>query len=249
MQEKTEKLVREFVERMQDSLGEDLLAVLLYGSAASGDVQPEFSDVNLLAVLRVVGVAELRRTAATIEWWQGRKQSMPLLLSLEEARNAADAFPIEFLDITHNHRLLHGSDPFAGVAVNPQHHRRQVEHELRSLQMSLRSRYLTLLNSDDEIMDMLARSLSGFATLTRHALLLHGVEVGTRKRDILEAATRRLGMNPLPFETLLAVRERTQQLVGEAVDSLFSAYLEQISRVTADVDQLGRIKQQNRVEQ
>lgn len=236
-----EKLLQEFVKRMQDSLGEDLLSVMLYGSAASGDFHPDYSDLNLLAVLRVVGVPELRRAGKTIEWWAAQKQSSPLLLSLEEANNAADAFPIEFQDISHSHRLLHGRNLFAATQINPQHHRRQVEHELRSSLLNLRARYLSLLNKDDDVMQMMAKSISSFATLIRHALMLHEEPVSTQKREILKAATAKFGMNPMPFETLLAVREGTQQIVGESVHSLFASYLEQITRVIRAVDQLGKV--------
>lgn len=236
-----DKLVQEFVKRLQDSLGEDLLSVMLYGSAASGDFHPDYSDLNVLCVLRVVGVTELRRAGRAGEWWTGQKQSAPLLLSLEEAANAADAFPIEFQDISHSHRLLHGRNLFEATEINPQHHRRQVEHELRSSLLSLRARYLKLLGNDDEVMQMTAKSISSFSTLLRHALLLHGEQVSTRKREILQAATARFGMNPMPFETLLAVREGTQQIVGESIHSLFAAYLEQITRVIRAVDKLGKV--------
>jgi len=240
MDPKSEKLTREFVKRLHDSLGEDLVSVLLYGSAASGDFQPDYSDLNVLCVLRVVGVTELRRAGTTIEWWNGQKQATPLLLSLEEALNAVDAFPIEFQDIRQSHAVLHGKNVFADLEVNPQHHRRQVEHELRSTLLRLRARYLALMTKDDEVTQMMAKSVSTFATLTRHALLLHGVEVSTQKRDILKAATAKFGMNPLPFETLLAVREGKQQIVGESVHSLFAAYLEQITRLIQAVDRLSK---------
>jgi hypothetical protein len=237
---KLEKLTREFVRRIHDSLGDDLVSVLLYGSAATGDFQPDFSDLNLLCVLRVVGVTELRRAGSTVQWWGGQKQATPLLLSLEEAVNAADAFPIEFQDITQSHTLLYGKNVFADLQVNPQHHRRQVEHELRSTLLRLRARYLALITKDDEVTQMMAKSLSTFSTLTRHALLLHGVQVSTQKRDILKAATASFGMNPGPFETLLAVRDGKQQIVGESVHSLFAAYLEQITRLIEAVDKLGK---------
>ena len=241
MEAKQEKLIQEFVQRMQDSLGEDLLSVMLYGSAASGDFHPDYSDLNLLCVLRVVGTTELRRAGKTIEWWSAQKQSTPLLLSMEEAANAADAFPIEFQDISHSHQLLYGKNLFEHTEINPQHHRRQVEHELRSSLLSLRARYLSMLGREDEVMQMLAKSVSSFATLIRHALLLHGEEVNTQKREVLRAATARFGMNPMPFETLLAVREGTQQIVGESVHSLFAAYLEQITRGIRAGDKLGKV--------
>jgi len=242
MDGKSEKLTQEFVKRMHDSLGEDLLSVLLYGSAASGDFQPDYSDLNLLCVLRVVGVPELRRAGSTVEWWSAQKQSAPLLLSLEEAINAADAFPIEFQDISQSHLLLHGRNVFENLEVNPQHHRRQVEHELRSSLLRLRARYIVLVGKEDEVTQMMAKSVSTFATLTRHALLLHGVAVSTQKKEILGAATREFGMNPLPFQTLLAVRDGKQQIVGEAVHSLFAAYLEQITRLIHAVDKLSKVQ-------
>ena len=245
MDAKSEKLVQEFVKRMQDSLGDDLLSVLLYGSAASGDFQPDYSDINLLCVLRVVGVTEMRRVGTTIAWWSAQKQSMPLLLSLEESRNGSDAFPIEFLDISQSHKLLLGKNLFAAMEVNPQHHRRQVEHELRSTLHKFRGQYLAMMGSDDAVMQMMAKSVSSFATLTRHAALLHGDQVGTQKREIFKAAAARFGMNPMPFDTLLAIREGTQQVVGESIHLLFAAYLEQITRVIKAVDQLGKVVEAN----
>jgi hypothetical protein len=100
-----------------------------------------------------------------------------------------------------------------------------------------------MLGKEDDVMQMLAKSVSSFSTLIRHALLLHGVQVGTQKRDILRAATARFAMNPMPFETLLTVRDGTQQIVGESVHALFAAYLEQITRVIRAVDKLGKLNQ------
>ena len=47
-----EKLINEFVERIRGAAGTNLLAVILYGSAAAGDYVAEHSDLNLLCVLR-----------------------------------------------------------------------------------------------------------------------------------------------------------------------------------------------------
>src|ERR1700733_14959882 len=43
-----EKLIDEFVERLRTTAGTNLLAVILYGSAAAGGYFSEHSDVNLL---------------------------------------------------------------------------------------------------------------------------------------------------------------------------------------------------------
>lgn len=233
-----EQLLNEIVKRLQEAYGDDLVSIILYGSAASGDYQEKFSDLNILCALRVVGVPELRRASHVIEWWKKQKQPPPLLLSVEETRNAQDAFPIEFLDIQQSHRVLYGENLASQIQVNAAHHRRQVEHELRSGLLRLRARYLGLQREEKEVIQLMAKSLATFATLARHALILAESSAPLRKREIFEAAAQRFGLHPLPFETLLRIREGTQKVAGEQVHALFASYLEQITRLAQAVDSL-----------
>jgi hypothetical protein len=238
-----EQLLNEMVKRLQGAYDDDLISVTLYGSAASGDFQEKFSDLNILCVLRVVGVPELRKAEKAVEWWTGQKQPPPLILSTEEAANAHDAFPVEFLDMRENHRVLFGKDVVSGIEVSTRNHRQQVEHELRTGLLRLRARYLTVQRQDKEVIDLMARSITTFATLARHALILAGEGgdgrgVPMRKREIFAAATKRFRLNPLPFETVLQVREGTQTLSGEHAHSLFASYLEQVTRLAQTVDKL-----------
>ena len=57
-----EKLINEFVERVRAAAGTNLLAAILYGSAAAGDYIADYSDVNLLRqrLLLVSGNAEAK---------------------------------------------------------------------------------------------------------------------------------------------------------------------------------------------
>jgi hypothetical protein len=234
-----EKLLNEFVKRLHEAYGDDLISVILYGSAASGDVHEKYSDLNVLCVLRVVGVPELRKGEEALAWWLKQKQPAPLILSVEEAANSPDAFPIEFIDMQHNHRLLFGKDVVSGLAVSRRNHRQQVEHELRASLLRLRNRYVAVQQNEKDVVELMAHSIATFATLARHALILAGEkEVPIRKREIFDAATKRFHLHPLPFETVLQIREGTQTLSGEPVHSLFSSYLEEATRLTAAVDKL-----------
>ena len=47
-----EKQLNEFVSRTRQAAGDNLQSVVLYGSAAAGEYQPEFSNLNLLCILR-----------------------------------------------------------------------------------------------------------------------------------------------------------------------------------------------------
>ena len=47
-----EKQISDFVERLKQAAGANLESVVLYGSAVSGDYDPDYSNVNLVAILK-----------------------------------------------------------------------------------------------------------------------------------------------------------------------------------------------------
>ena len=63
-----EKLLEEFVAKLSSALGGKLVSVVLYGSAVTGDFREEVSDLNVLCVLKHVGVAELEQADPAVDW-------------------------------------------------------------------------------------------------------------------------------------------------------------------------------------
>ena len=59
-----EKQINEFISRLRAASGENLLSVILYGSAADGEFHPDFSNVNLLCVLRESSFSDAHRNCA-----------------------------------------------------------------------------------------------------------------------------------------------------------------------------------------
>jgi predicted nucleotidyltransferase len=233
-----EKLLDEFVGRLTSALGDKLVSVVLYGSAVTGDFQEKVSDLNVLCVLKHVGLAELEQADPAVDWWMKKKQPAPVLLSTEELSNARDAFAIEFLDIRAAYRILRGEDLIAAIEVDPAHHRYQVEHELRSRLLRLRERYLALQNDRQGVVQLMVDSIPTFAALFRHALMLSGVNAPVKKRAIFQEAAARFGVSKSPFDALLDVREGTRRLQDTEIRTVFEEYLQQISRTVEYVDQL-----------
>src|SRR5580698_9844538 len=126
-----EKQINEFVTRLRAASGENLLSVILYGSAADGEFHPEFSNVNLLCVLRETTFATLAAMAPAVEWWTRQKHHAPLVLTREEMERSTDVFSIEFLDMKQRHRVLFGADILASLKIPMHLHRAQLEYELR----------------------------------------------------------------------------------------------------------------------
>ena len=233
-----EKLINEFVERMRAAAGTNLVAAILYGSAAAGDHIPDYSDVNLLCVLGETSFAAIEALAPAMEWWGKQKHRLPLLLSADEMRRSADVFSIEFLDMRRSHRLLRGEDILKTLEIPMRWHRAQVEYELREKTILLRQRLLMASGNVEAKWELLLRSLPAFGTLFRHALIALGDAGAGSKREAAAALGGKLGIDAGVFGELLDIRERKKDRKSAKVDEVFARYLKLVEQVTAAVDKM-----------
>ncbi len=233
-----EKLLSELVEKLRKAYGERLVSVVLYGSAAAGDYQKRFSDLNVLCVLSQVTPAELEAAEHLFRWWREHGNPSPLLLSEAEAASSTDCFAIEFYDIQRYHRLLHGKDVVAGLVVDHSFYRAQVEHDLRAKLLRLRQKIAGTFADTDLLRRVLADSISTFCVLFRHALALRGEDPPAAKREVIERARECFGIDPQPFHALLDLREERLKPREVEPSRLLGPYLAGIAAVVDMVDRL-----------
>lgn len=231
-----EKDLDQLVEKLKATAGTNLKAVVLYGSAAAGEFQPKYSDLNVLCVLERLEGAELEKLHVAAEWWTRKSQPAPLVFTLQSLRDSADVFPIELLDIKASRRVLFGEDVFAKLQVPMNLHRVQLERELRINLIRLRQSYLAGPNKPGRLMGLMTASVSTFATLFRHALIAIGQEPPKPKREVLNGLAALLGFDAAPFHAILDVRERKRKESEVDAAVTFRGYLEGITRVVEEVD-------------
>ena len=225
---------------MRAALGERLVAVVLYGSAAAGDWHERRSDLNVLCALNRVGADELSQSEPVVRWWREQGNAPPLLLSGEEIRNSTDCFPMEFHDMQECRRVLYGPDVIAQLDIDRSFYRAQVEHELRAKQIRLRQKAAEVLSHPDRLVRLLTDSISTFCVLGRHALILSGNQPRWKKKEIIEALEDLLRMPMHACNEILAIRasgKKTAQ--GDAVP-LFEQYLSEVDSLVSFVDALSR---------
>ncbi len=233
-----EEQLNEFVGRLKAAAGENLESVILYGSAASGEFHREFSDVNLLCVLRDLSAPALQAFFPAVSWWIGKNHPAPLIFTQEELKRSADVFAIEFLDIQHHHRVLHGEDVFAGLQVPLGLHRVQLEHELRTKLLLLRQHYLVAAGDRKRVLALMLDSVSSFITLFKHALIALGEKPARSRREIVARLAQRTGLNAGIFSELLDIREGKQKQDALDVQSAFPPYLLALEQVVRVVDEI-----------
>ncbi len=237
--------LEQLVLRLQQSAGENLQALLLYGSAARDDFNEQYSDLNLLCVLREASGAALERVAPVVIWWVGkRRHRPPLFVTLDELRASADVFAIEMLDLKATHRLLAGQDVLSGIEVPMNLHRVQLEHELRTMLLRLRQQFL-LAHDEQHLEAVLAKSVSSMIVLLRHALIALGrTPESEEKRNLLVSAAGVLGLDLTAINAALDLREgrRLERSIGE----LYERYMQVVSSVVNRVDEAAPKRQWQR---
>ncbi|HXU18807.1 MAG TPA: nucleotidyltransferase domain-containing protein [Terriglobales bacterium] len=231
-----EKLTSEFVEKMRAAAGDNLVSVVLYGSAADGDFHPEYSDLNLLCLLRDVSLPALTKIASVVSWWRGKRHRPPLVITSQELNASADVFSIEFSDMRQRYRVLHGEDPLRVLNVPMTHHREQLEYELREKVFLLRQHLLLAGTDDKQLWEVMLHSLSSFTTLFRHVLVEIGDGERKHSREAVVALSKKLGFDDSPFLQLMDVRSRQSDRGKLRASDVAARYLAAITTVADAVD-------------
>ncbi len=224
----------EFVQRMRGAAPDNLKAIVLYGSAATGEFHEGHSNVNLLCLVESGDPARLEPFHSTVEWWTGIGHPAPLIFTLDELRRSSDIFAIELLDMQARHKMLFGEEFLAGIAVPLRYHKLQVERELRT--NWLRLRQIFLANPRKTHLDVMVAAASSFTALFRHALIALGEPAAENKRDAVERVAKLTGADAGGFLAVLDFREKKKKEKDIDVAATAQSYFALVEAVTDEVD-------------
>jgi hypothetical protein len=231
-----EDKLNEFVTRLRTAGGANVEAVILFGSAVTGDFHPEFSDLNLFCVLADTSFAPLQALTPAVQWWGKQKQPPPLCMTRQELERSTDVFTIELLDMVEHHRVLYGNDVLAGLQISTRLHRNQVEYELREKLSLLRRHLLVAGSNDSRLWEILLHSAPSFATLFRHTLIVLGNASAPPRREAVRVLSKRIDFDLSPVEQALDARHDKAAAKKIDVKDLCGRYLAAVEKVTATVD-------------
>lgn len=225
----------QFTETLKKNCGDNLLAAVLYGSAAAGDGIEGKSDYNVLLVLRDAGLGALKPVAAATAAWLKKGNPPPLIFTRERLLASADTFPIELSDMKDFHRLLHGENPLPGIKVELPHLRLAVERELKGALILLRESYLASGGGRRALEALMTESLSQFLVLCRAALRLREADVPASKLACAARLAEHARFDAEAFDLVHQLR-RGEYRGGLDAEALFARYLAAADGLCAAVD-------------
>ncbi len=177
-----------FAQEMVRLLGEELQTVACYGSAASGDYVYGRSNINMLLLFKSVTVSHLKVISVPMEKWMTRGFAAPAIFTLQDLERSLDAFPLLFMEIRDNHRIIQGPDPFKDLVIAKSHLRLQVEQMLRTKVAEARTEFIASGESLRSFEEMVARSFNSLIPLLRGLLFLQGKTPSIRKDVVVAVA-------------------------------------------------------------
>ena len=160
-------LARQAAAEYEACYGVDLVSLIVFGSAAGDDFDPDSSDVNLLIVLAEVGLESLGKSRLIQQRWMKRRFSRPLFMDREYIDGSLDSFPIEFLNMKERYELLYGEDVLAGVHVDLADLRLQIERELKGKWIHLLQGWLEADGNARLLLGLLQASMRDFTAAFR----------------------------------------------------------------------------------
>lgn len=233
-----EKTLVGFTQELRQLLTEDLLAVVLYGSAAGANFVPDISDLNIAIVVRALRFDVLQKLQPRMRAWRQQGLAMPLLLDQEFLSRARDVFPMEFHDIKEQHRVLWGEDVFRDLDIDPHRLRFQAEHEARGKLLRLRALFLEHADDPPRLRALMVDSIKTFFILMRNVIRLHGRGQVLTYNEVLKQFEQHCQLTFPRFRQLLAIRAGLQTWSTESAVDCFRDYVMEVQKLVEVIDRL-----------
>jgi len=216
--------------------GDDLVSILLYGSAVGSDYRPGESDINFMVVLTDEGIKGLDKAFATVQKWRKRRVAVPLFLTQSYIETSTDVFPIEYLNFQKNYILVYGKDVLKDLHFEVNHVRLQCEREIKGKLLLLRETFLETAGKANPLRSAISQSIQAFSAVFRALLFLKGQEPPAHKRALMKVTSEAFDLDAALFERLLDVKEGKAKPKGEEIKELYREYLEEIRKLMKMID-------------
>lgn len=236
--ERPEDIFNEFRGDYTALFGDDLLAIILYGSGARGEYVPKKSDINFLIVLTDNGMEHLGDAMNLVAKWQKRRIPVPLFLTRSTIESSLDAFPLEFFNIRSAYQVIHGEDLLKDLPIKKEDLRLQCEREIKAKLLLLRESYLQAHGEVRQLRELINQSLPAFIAIFKALLYLKGQEIPERHEGVITDSAESFGLDRKLFQTLWHIKRAEEKPGKDEFKRIVWNYISEIKGLSKQVDQM-----------
>lgn len=233
------EIKQDIINDYKELFGDDLVSIIMYGSAARRDFVPGRSDINLMIVLSDDAIDDIDKVFKTISKWRKKKVATPLFLTERYIESSTDVFPIEYLNFQKSHVLIFGKDVLENLTFQKDHVRLQCEREIKGKLLILRATFLTTEGKPRFLKEVISDSLQAFMAIFRALLFLMEKEIPKKDREVIESACASYNLDSKIYTQLLDMKQGKTKINSDEIKTLFKKYLKEVRALSRVIDELG----------
>lgn len=238
VRQEVRKKIKPYLKKLLEIHGDNIISIVLYGSATGDDFSPKSSDVNLLVIFKELDFPQLNKSLKLISGGIQKKIAAPLFLSSTHVETSKDVFPIEFLEIQENNKVLYGQDLFKDMQIEQGHIRLFCEQQIKGKLIRLRQAYMEVGLKKKGIEALMKESLYGLMPIFRALLRLRQCKPLVDKEGIIGQLADSLSLDGDVFIAILKDKKNDEKIAGQDVAVYFEKYIGEIKKLAIAVDQL-----------
>lgn len=228
------KNLDKFIEELKNTLGENLVSVIAFGSQAN--VEDAKSNLNLMIVTNELTAENLYDISKPVKKWVKGKNPIPVIMNRDEWYSSFDVYAIEYADIKENYRIIYGEDLVPTISINKYFLRLQCESELKNLLLKYKNNFLMNVKSDREMKKLLNNVIKTLLVIFRSVLRLHDSAVPYRAVDIIEFASNYLSFNKIVMSKIAKVRYENEDYTKQELLFIEAELVKDIQNILKQVD-------------
>jgi len=219
--------------------GDDLVSIILYGSATGQDFRPGKSDINFMVVVTEDGIEHLDQAFDVVNKWRKKGVAIPLFLTEEYVKSSLDVFPIEYLNFQNNHILVFGKDILKDLEFSPEFLRLQCEREIKGKLLLLREAFLETSGKGKALKELITHALPALMAIFEALLHLKKIDVPRERCDIVRATADAFDLERGVFEGLLDIKEDKSRFSDKESLNLFKSCLKEMRKLSKLINAWG----------
>ncbi len=233
-----EETARQAAEKIKEIYGDELVSIILYGSAAGKEYVPGKSNINLLVVLTEHGIKKLSPLFRYLKSFRKKHVAVPLLMTEQFIQTSLDTFPVEFLNMKLRYKLLQGKDVLVDLEIDKAWLRTQCERELKGKLLHLRQGFIETEGKASALKVLISQSLKTFFFLFNALIFLKDSPIPETKKEKITLLTKLYDIDEKVFRDLLDVFEERVKPGEAELELLAMDYIDEMMNLSRKVDKL-----------
>ncbi|MFW5960591.1 MAG: hypothetical protein ACOCSE_05685 [Chitinivibrionales bacterium] len=223
-------IVDELVNDYRGVYGDDLESVVMYGDAVTHEYVPGVSEVKIILILRDHSLSEVKKCLDVQKQWFKKGVNFPLILTKQYVNTSLDTFPLDFLDIKLDYKVVSGEDCFKGLEIRNEDIRLHCERELRSIALHMRRAFSSSYVRSIDTFDIFKSIITRLLPVAKGICVIRDHPVPRSKSDLISKIETDNHIESMPFTEIMGIKrghatKRREELflkTADAVDQLIN---------------------------